>query len=174
MTPKTNFKQLINPLYLGSYSLDNGDGTYKTLDATVKYCKGSAVVGPDGKESSKILAYTDQPKPFILNAESMGIVQQFCKSRYAEDWVNIPITFYVLENKKYFGKILDVLRIRIRQVGVKSDYTKQIELLTSSQTIEELQKNYTSLTTEQKNATVAIKDEMKSKLTLTPTQPELI
>jgi hypothetical protein len=122
------------------------------------------VIGPDGKEKPNIIAFTEHQKPFILNAEMRDIVRQYCKSRYAEDWVNVPITFYVLENKKYFGKILDVLRIRIRQVGPKIDYTTQERMLKECKTLADLQTVYTSFTADQKAATLTTKDQMKNEL----------
>jgi hypothetical protein len=51
------------------------------------------------------------------------------------------------------------------QATKPADYTLQIKMLRECQTIEDLQTVYGSLTTEQKTATVNVKDEMKLKLT---------
>lgn len=109
---KTNWKRLVNPDYLGAYSLDSGDGKYADIIATVKQVKVENVVGADGKREDCVVAYfAENIKPMILNVTNMKTLEKLFKSKYIEDWSNRKIQIGV-ESVKAFGDVVDALRIR--------------------------------------------------------------
>lgn len=112
---KTNWKKLMNPDYLGAYSLDNGDGNYSEITATIQYVKVENVTGPDGKkEDCAVAHFTERSlKPMILNATNMKTLEKLFKSKYIEDWAGRKIIIGV-ESVKAFGDVVDALRIRKR------------------------------------------------------------
>lgn len=167
METKTNYRKIVNPDFMGAYSLDDGKNGYYTLDAVLKYVKKENVINPQGKKGDCIVGYTDQQKPFIINATGQKVLLQATKSRYVEDWVNIPITFYVQLNVKAFGDTVDALRFKVRQVAPPRDYTAQHDQLRACTTIDELAKTFKSFSKDEQHATVTTKDEMKTKLTVT-------
>lgn len=165
MTPKTNFKKLVNPDYMGAYSMDDGLGGYFEIDAVIKKITQEEVADPTGKKKMCLIGYTDQPKPFIINATAQKVLTLASKSRYIEDWPGVNITFYVALNVRTPQGPTDALRIKARMPKSNVDYTPQIKVLEACTTMLQLQQVYTSLTKEQQAATVTVKDQMKAKLT---------
>lgn len=167
---KTNYRQIVNPDYMGSYSLDNGNNGYITIDATLLRTDSKEVIDPAGKKKMCIIGHTNLPKPFIINSKAQKVLQAITKSRYVEDWKDVPITFWVETGFKAFGDLIDVLRIKHRNVKSEVDYTEQHLSLKSCTTLDQLQKVYTAFSADQKTATVNTKDECKLKLS----NPELV
>ena len=172
---KTNYKVLTNPLYMGAYSMDDGNGSYFEIPAVIKEIKQEEVADPTGTKKKCLIGYTDQPKPFILNATAQKVMTQAAKSRYVEDWVGVAITFYVALNVRTPQGPVDALRIKARTVQ-KVDYSLQEKMLRECKSLDDLQKIYLNLTKDQQNGTWKAKEECKVKLTPTMTheQPELI
>ena len=109
---KTNWKKLINPDYLGAYSLDDGNGKYVDVIATIQYVKVETVTGPDGKKEDCAVAHFEESmKPMILNTTNMKMLEKLFKSKYIEDWAGRKIQIGV-ERVKAFGDVVDALRIR--------------------------------------------------------------
>lgn len=110
---KTNWKKLINPDYLGAYSLDNGNGEYTDLIVTIKRIKVETVTGPEGKKENCPVAYFAESgtKPMVLNATNMKTLQKLFRSKYIEDWEGGKIQLFVAQVKA-FGDVVDALRIR--------------------------------------------------------------
>ena len=110
---KTNWKKLINPDYLGAYSLDDGNGKYTDIIATIQYVKVENVTGPDGKKEDCVVAHFSERdlKPMILNTTNMKTLEKLFKSKYIEDWAGRKIQIGV-ESVKAFGDVVDALRIR--------------------------------------------------------------
>jgi ribosomal protein L34E len=110
---KTNWKKLVNPEYLGAYSLDDGNGTYADIVVTIQRVKVETVIGPDGKKEDCPVAYFEErgTKPMILNVTNMKTLERLTKSKYIEDWAGRKIQIGV-EKVKAFGDIVDALRIR--------------------------------------------------------------
>lgn len=162
---KTNFKQLTNPLYMGAYSLDNGDNTYCEIAAVTRSFKQEEVADPSGKKKLCLIGYTDQPKPFILNATAQKVMQQITKSRYLEDWVNVPIIFYVALNVRTPQGPVDALRIKPGVAQATASYSDQERMLRECKTLDDLRTIYSSFTPAQQAGTVKVKDECKAKLT---------
>lgn len=162
MTTKTHYKKLANPDYMGAYSLDDGNNGYFEVDAIVKYVKTQQVTSPQGKKSQELVGFTDKPKPFVINATAQKVLVRLSKSRYVEDWTNIPITFYVETGVKAFGDVVDALRIKAQKPKKKRDFTKQIAAVKSCKTMDELKNLYMSFDPEERGATLKIKDEQKN------------
>lgn len=171
---KTNYKVLTNPLYMGAYSMDDGNGSYFEIPAVITSIKQEEVADPTGTKKKCLIGYTDQPKPFILNATAQKVMTQAAKSRYIEDWTGVAITFYVALNVRTPQGPVDALRIKARTVKAV-DYSLQEKMLRECKTLTDLQTIYTGFTQDQKNGTIKIKDECKVALTpsVTPNQPEL-
>jgi len=118
---KTPWKKLTNPDYLGAYSLDDGNGKYNDITATIQYVKVENVTGPDGKHEDCAVAHFSERdlKPMILNATNMKTLEKLLHSKYIEDWAGRKIQIGV-EQVKAFGDVVDALRIRKflpREVG---------------------------------------------------------
>lgn len=111
--PKTPWKKLTNPDYLGAYSLDNGNGKYDDIIVTIKNVKTESVTGPDGKRETCPVAYfaDNGVKPMILNATNMKTLEKLFHSKYIEDWSGGRIQLFVA-SVKAFGDVVDALRIR--------------------------------------------------------------
>ena len=158
METKTHWKRLINLDYIGAYCVES-DLTVKIISVGQEKVKGEK-----GKEEMCTVAHLEGQKPFIINRTNAKTITKVHGSPYIEDWVGKSIILFPT-TCSVAGDTVECLRVRTtKPVTVKVDYTKQIELLTSSQTIEELAARYSSLTADQKAATVNIKDEMKGKL----------
>jgi hypothetical protein len=113
---KTPWKKLINPDYLGAYSLDDGNGKYTDIVATVQRVTVEEVTGPDGKkENCPVAHFTDRTvKPMILNVTNMKALEKLTGSKYIEDWAGAKIQIGV-DRVKAFGDVVDALRIRPRK-----------------------------------------------------------
>lgn len=108
---KTNCRQIVNPDYLGAYSLDDGNYSYSKKEGIIISCARGQVMGKRGKET-KIIAQTNLGKPMILNVTAQKVLTDATKSRYIEDWNNVHVIFYVKQNEKAAdGGRVDALRI---------------------------------------------------------------
>jgi len=162
---KTNYKQLVNPPYMGAYSMDTGDNSYFEIPAVIKQIKTEMVPDPTGKVKQCLIGITDQPKPFIINSTNQKVLQQISKSRYTEDWVGCHIIFYVALNVRTPQGPTDALRIKPGVAPVTVDYSTQERMLRECKSLDDLKVIYASLTPSQQAGTVKVKDEMKLKLT---------
>jgi hypothetical protein len=103
---KTHWKRLINPLYLGAYSLPPGN------DLTVRIASvGREIVkGTDGKEEECTVAKLVNEKPFILNrTNSKSIAKLY--GPYIEDWAGKDITLFATKTK-VAKDVVECLRVR--------------------------------------------------------------
>ena len=104
---KTHYKRLVNPHYIGAYSLDPGQELNVTIEKVIR----EAVAGPDGKKEECSVAYLKGQKPFILNATNSKTIAKVLKSPYIEDWAGKTITLYAAKIKA-FGEELEALRVK--------------------------------------------------------------
>ena len=103
---KTHWKRLINPLYLGAYSLAPG------CDLTVRITSvGREIVkGTEGKEEECTVAKLDGEKPLILNrTNSKSIAKLY--GPYIEDWAGKEITLFATKTK-VAKEVVECLRVR--------------------------------------------------------------
>lgn len=103
---KTHWKRLINPDYIGAYSLEEG----QDLTVTIESVRRDVVTGTGGKKEECTIAYLKGQKPFILNnTNSKSIAKLY--GPYIEDWAGKPITLYA-STTKLAGDTVECLRIR--------------------------------------------------------------
>lgn len=104
---KTHWKQLINPDYIGAYSLPNGSDMNVTIISVSK----EVVTCAGGKKEECTVAKLDGQKPFILNRTNCKMIQRITNTPYIEEWVNVTITLYAAVTKLK-GEDVECLRIR--------------------------------------------------------------
>ena len=119
---KTSWKKLINPDYLGAYSLLNDNGDYIEKTYTIKSARQEEVKGPEGKEMCIVLQFVEEQKPMVLNATNAKVITKLYKSQFVEDWSNCRITLYV-KNVSAFGDKVDALRIKETIPEIKQSNT---------------------------------------------------
>ena len=104
---KTHWKKLINPNYIGVYSLKNGED----MDVTIEKVVREQVVSTGGKKEECTVAYLIGQKPLILNRTNSKTITKLFNSPYIEDWVGKKITLFS-STTKLAGEIVECLRIR--------------------------------------------------------------
>ena len=105
---KTHFKKLMNPNYLGAYSLEDG----KDMVVTIKLVRQEAVTGSDGKKEDCMVCYfLEQNLPMILNATNAKMIAKLLGTPYIEDWAGHRIQVGI-EKVRAFGDVVEALRVR--------------------------------------------------------------
>jgi len=144
---KTNWKKGIDPNYIGSHELDNGDGTYREAIATIT----KAVIEETKTQESKVavVLYLKEFKPVIINATN-GKAMKSMYGRYIEDWVGKKITLYVQKGVKAFGSVTDAIRIKKQKPALplmdeaNPLFAKIVERIKDgTATIEQVEQTYT-------------------------------
>lgn len=105
---KTHWRKLVNPHYLGAYSL--GDLPEKTY--TIVKVVREMVSGTGGKSEECTVAYIEGDKPLILNSTNSKIIQSNYNTPFIEDWAGKMITVYVAHIKAFGEDNVEALRIR--------------------------------------------------------------
>lgn len=106
MTGKTHWKRLINPDYIGAYSLEEGQDLSVVIESVCR----DVVTGTGGKKEESTIAYLKGQKPFILNnTNSKSIAKLY--GPYIEDWSGKPINLFA-STTKLAGDTVECLRIR--------------------------------------------------------------
>jgi hypothetical protein len=108
---QTHWRKLINPDYLGAYSLDNGNGTYRTAVYTITNVKQEEVTGPDGKKMKLVVYLKESRKPMILNSTNSRTLEKLFKTAYIERWVGRRFEVGV-EKVRVGREYEDALRIK--------------------------------------------------------------
>lgn len=141
---KTHWKQLINPDYLGAYSLPEG----KDITVTIKEVKREIVTGVGGKKEECTVAHIEGNKPLILNSTNSKTIQKLYGTPYIEDWKGKQITLFSTTTKLR-GEDVECLRIRPK-ISTKTVVIKDSELYYKIQkginngfTIEQVKQKYT-------------------------------
>lgn len=104
---KTHWKRLINPKYIGAYSLPPG----QDLTVRIKSVGREIVKGTDGKEEECTVAQLHGQKPLILNRTNQKSIERLVGSPYIEDWRDKEITLYATKTK-VAKEVVECLRIR--------------------------------------------------------------
>lgn len=112
MTTKTHWKVLINPEYLGAYSLPNGEDATVTID----YVRTEEITGSQGKKEFCTVAHLVNQKPMILNVTNSKSIAKLY-GPFIEDWAGQKITLFATTTK-LAGDVVECLRIRPK-VAVK-------------------------------------------------------
>ena len=105
---ETHWKKLINPDYLGAYSLDPG----KDMVLTIRQVKKELITGTDGKKEECIVCYwQEEQKPMILNVTNCKMIAKLLKTPYIERWAGHRIQIGA-EVVSAFGEKVEALRVR--------------------------------------------------------------
>ena len=156
----THWKQEFNYAYTGAYELQPGEE--RTL--TIRELKNEEVVASDGRKEVCFVAYfVGDSKPMILNKTNCKTISKLY-GPYIEEWPGKAIVIKA-EKVKAFGEVVEALRVKnVKPETAKIDITAQVNMLRACQSMEQLQTVFMGFTSAQKNATGAVKDEMKLKL----------
>jgi len=103
---KTHWKRLMNPDYIGAYSLPEGEDLTVTIDYVVR----EQITGTGGKKEECTVAHLVKNKPFILNATNSKSIAKLY-GVYIEDWAGKKITLYATTTRMG-GETVECLRIR--------------------------------------------------------------
>jgi hypothetical protein len=110
---KTHWKSLINPDYLGAYSLPNGED----MTVTIQYVQVEEIIGTGGKKEHCTVAHMDGQKPMILNVTNSKSIAKLY-GQFIEDWAGKQITLYATTTK-LAGEVVECLRIRPKVLVVE-------------------------------------------------------
>lgn len=146
--PKTHWKKLYNPNYIGAYSLEEG----KDMVLTIKMVLVEPVTSSDGKaEDCTVIKWHEDAKPMILNKTNAKTISKLIGSPYIEDWPGNKVQLYVAKVKA-FGDLVDALRVRPKKPTVNKpvlspDHEKWTDAVNAvrkgNSTIEAIRKHYT-------------------------------
>jgi hypothetical protein len=104
---ETHWKKLINPDYLGAYSLEAG----KDMVLTIGSVKREMITGTGGKkEECPVCHWKEDQKPMILNVTNMKTIAKMY-GPYIEQWAGKRIQIYA-STTKFGGDVVECLRIR--------------------------------------------------------------
>ena len=118
---KTHWRQLINPDYIGAYSLPNGkDMTVRIIDV-----KKQMVTGLGGRKEECTVAALENNKPIILNSTNSRTIQNLYDTPYIEDWKGKEITLFAAKTKLK-GEDVECIRIRPK-IKIKPELIKGTE-----------------------------------------------
>lgn len=106
---KTHWRQLVNPDYLGAYSLPEGRDMTVKIEKVVR----ELVTSVGGKKEECTVAYIVGNKPLILNVTNSRMIQTIYQTPYIEDWKGKEITLYAAKTKLK-GEDVECLRIRAK------------------------------------------------------------
>lgn len=103
---KTHWKKLVNPDYIGAYSLTPGED----LTVTIRSVGRQMVAQAGGKKEECTVAQLVGQKPFILNATNSKSIAKLY-GPYIEDWAGKSITLYA-STTKFGSEMVECLRVR--------------------------------------------------------------
>ena len=108
---ETHWKKLINPDYLGAYSLDPG----KDMILTIKQVRKEMITGTGGKqEECTVCHWVENQKPMILNVTNCKTLSKMLKTPYIEKWAGHRVQIYA-STTKFGGEMVECLRIRDKE-----------------------------------------------------------
>lgn len=103
---KTHWKKLVNPLYIGAYSLNPNED----LIVKIEHVGREIVTSNGGKKEECTVATLENQKPMILNATNSKTIAKLYGS-YIEDWAGKYIQLYASKTM-LAGENVECLRIR--------------------------------------------------------------
>ena len=105
---ETHYKKLINPDYLGAYSLEPGQDMILTIKSVGK----ELITGAGGKQEECIVCrWAENQKPMILNVTNCKTISKMLKTPYVEKWAGHRVQIYA-STTKFGGDTVECLRIR--------------------------------------------------------------
>ena len=108
MADKTHWKKTMNPDYLGSWAIPEG----QEISLTIKSASVEKVKGVGGKsELCNVVHFKESVKPLIANATNSKAISKVAGSPFLEDWAGHRIQLYATEVEA-FGDVVDAVRVR--------------------------------------------------------------
>ena len=105
---ETHYKKLINPDYLGAYSLEPGQDMILTIKSVGK----EVITGAGGKKEECIVCHwQENQKPMILNVTNCKTISKMLKTPYVEKWAGHKVQIYA-DTTRFGGEMVECLRIR--------------------------------------------------------------
>lgn len=104
---KTHWKRLVNPDYIGAYSLPEGEDMIVTILSVSR----EIVVSTNGKKEECTVAKLKDQKPMILNRTNCRTIQKIYGTPYIEEWAGKQIQLFAATTKMA-GDEVECLRIR--------------------------------------------------------------
>ena len=105
---ETHWKKLINPDYLGAYSLEAGQDMVLTIGTVKK----EVITGAGGKKEECIVCHwQEDQKPMILNVTNCKAIAKIAGTPYIEKWSGIRIQIGA-DVTKFGGELVECLRVR--------------------------------------------------------------
>jgi hypothetical protein len=107
---KTHWRASDKTDFLGACDLEEG----KDLILTIEKVEIKEVKVRGTKGSFRVATFKEKGfKPMILNVTNAKIVKTLAKNAiYIEDWKNIAVSIYIMENVKFGVETVEALRIR--------------------------------------------------------------
>jgi hypothetical protein len=160
MKELTHWKKLVNPDYIGAYSLTPG----KDLTVTIDSVGRELVTGTGGKKEECTVAKLKGQKPFIINRTNAKTISQVHGSPYIEDWAGKKITLYI-STTKVAGEEVECLRVRKQKpelplIDVGGEKWNDAKLSVESGTTLENIKKYYRLTKNAEKELTAIQNQV--------------
>lgn len=103
----THWKKLVNPDYIGAYSLEDG----KDMNVTILSVSREIVTGTGGKKEECTVAKLKNQKPFILNRTNCKMISKVLGTPIIEEWAGKTITIYAATTR-LAGDDVECLRVR--------------------------------------------------------------
>src|SRR5690606_38742289 len=103
---KTHWKQLVNPDYLGAYSIPEGED----LTVIIESVGPEEITGTNGKKEICSVARLKGNKPWILNMTNQKSIARLY-GPYIEDWQGKAVTLYA-STTKLAGEMVECIRVR--------------------------------------------------------------
>lgn len=164
METLTHWKKVMNPKYLGSWSLQPGT----EMIATIKEIKPEVIVGEGGKKDGRNVAYFYETlKPMVLNATNSKTITKLAGSAAIEKWPGLKIQIYVtIIQDKVTKEDIETLRIRDVAPREQVDNSAAIATIQGCMTLADLQTTYTGLPKSASHdpLVIAAKDKRKGEL----------
>ena len=105
---ETHWKRLINPDYLGAYSLEPG----QDMILTIRQVRKEQITGTGGKKEECIVCHWEEnQKPMILNVTNCKTISKLLKTPYIEKWAGHRIQIYA-DVTSLAGEKVECLRVR--------------------------------------------------------------
>jgi hypothetical protein len=103
---KTHWKQLVNPDYLGAYSIPEGGDLTVTIDVV----RSEEITMAGGKKEVCSVARIKGNKPWILNMTNQKAIARLY-GPFIEDWQGKDVTLYA-GTTKFGGETVECIRVR--------------------------------------------------------------
>ena len=108
----THWRTILTSEYLAGADLDDGNGKFNPIVATIRNAKKEEILEPgtSKKEQCLVLYFQEKIKPMICNVTNAKAVSKATGSQYIEAWQGKRVTIKT-ERVKAFGEVWDALRI---------------------------------------------------------------